>query len=95
LGTVRARQLVVDEGEKLRLSVRTILVTTRVAVRSQREAGNDGTASAAARRGLEMLGELTARLPDDAPPDVREQADAAREELTAMADDAPVTPSQR
>lgn len=51
---------------RLILAIRTILVTTRVAFRSNQRAGLDELATGAARRGLEMLERLRQEMPPDA-----------------------------
>ncbi|HET9417093.1 MAG TPA: hypothetical protein VFP30_06070 [Candidatus Limnocylindria bacterium] len=51
---------------RLILAIRTILVTTRVAFRSNQRAGMEELARGAARSGLEMLERLRQEMPPDA-----------------------------
>lgn len=50
---------------RLLLAIRTIVVTTRVAVHSHRKAGNEELGRESARRGAKMLAELGRELPPD------------------------------
>ena len=69
---------------KLKLAIRTILATTRVAVRSNQAAGRDDLAVESARRGEALLDDLSSRLPPDASAGVWQSYDDARGRLTAI-----------
>jgi hypothetical protein len=80
----------VTSDARLLLAIRTILVTTRIAFRSNQRAGMDDLAGGAASRGAQLL----ERLRRDVPPDANERlsgamADAEREirELVARLGD--------
>ena len=70
---------------KLRLAIRTVAVTTRVAVKSHVTRGDPELAVASAERGLELLHHIQESLDEDASRPAREQLDAARRELQALA----------
>lgn len=73
---------------RLLLAVRTILVTTRVAVAKNSRAGRPRLRVATARRGLSMLDALDENVGLGAPREVREALDAGRRELLELAGDA-------
>jgi hypothetical protein len=77
------------------LAIRTVLVTTRSAVRQNIAAGKEEVARAAARRGLRMLDELAG--PVAASPDTTagEQLAAARAELQAVTGSDPAESARR
>lgn len=68
---------------KLVLAIRTIAVTTRVAVRSNAKLGRTDLIAPTARRGLELLDSL-GPLGDDTSPRVVEAYEAARAELLRL-----------
>jgi len=70
------------------LAIRTIVGTTRVAVKSNQAEGRDDLALRSARRGEALLDDFASRLPPDASPDVRRSYADAREQLTAIVDEA-------
>jgi hypothetical protein len=65
--------------------IRTIAVTTRVAIRSNRKIGRPDLVAGSARLGLMMLDELRPHLSSDTAPHVREQYERARRELMKLA----------
>jgi hypothetical protein len=74
----------VGNEAKLKLAIRTILATTRVAVKSNQAAGRDDLALESARRGEALLDDLSSRLPPDASAGVWQTFDDARGRLTAI-----------
>jgi hypothetical protein len=75
----------VGNDAKLRLAIRTVAVTTRVAVKSRVTRGDPELAIASAERGLALLDQIDQSLDEDASRPAREQLDAARRELDALA----------
>jgi hypothetical protein len=75
----------------LLLAIRTIAVSTRAAVRSNRQIGRPDLSIASARRGLVMLEELHARIPAGGPDVVRERYEHARDELMKAAGESGAT----
>ena len=73
-----------DNDGRLALAVRTIVVTTRTAVRTHREVRNPDMASYSAGRGLALLEALESELPADAPQEVKELVEDARATLVAI-----------
>lgn len=65
---------------RLTLAIRTIVVTTRAAVRSNAKIGRPDLASETAQRGVELLDGI-----GPVPPELRDALDAAREELARLA----------
>jgi hypothetical protein len=70
-----------------RLAIRAVVVTTRSSVRSHRAWGKRHLEREAAERGLELLDDLSDRLPDD--DGLREEHEAARRSLIELRDEAP------
>lgn len=77
--------------DRLLMAIRTIAVSTRAAVRSNRQVGRRDLSVASARRGLAMLEQLRDRLPADAPDAVRDAYERARREITDAVGDLGVT----
>lgn len=80
----------VGSDSKLLLAIRTIVVTTRAAIRSHRKFGTDHLGRETARRGAAMLAELGRTLPTDGSDAIRqayEEADREMQELTVAADE--------
>jgi hypothetical protein len=75
----------VGNDAKLKLAIRTVAVTTRVAVKSHAGRGDSELAVASAERGLELLDQIDQSLDENASRPARDQLDAARRELTALA----------
>lgn len=91
---IRARRVqslpLVSSDVRPLLAIRTIVVTTRAAVRSHRAAGNEELARESAQRGAEMLTELGSRLSPEAPGAIGQAYRDAEHELqtlTALAAD--------
>ena len=82
-GMTRAPVSRMDPGSKARLAVRTIVVTTRVAVAVNLKAGRMDLAQASARRGLELLHEIHGETHQDG---AGEAWDQAEQHLVALAD---------
>jgi hypothetical protein len=78
----------VGKETKLDLAIRTILITTRAAVRSNQAAGRDGLALESARKGEELLNELGSRLAPGTPAETLRLYDAARDGIQSLAADA-------
>lgn len=76
----------VGTDAKLRLAIRTVAVTTRVAVKSHEKHGNGRLAAASAQRGLVLLDQLAEALDDGASTEARDAFEAARSELSALAE---------
>jgi hypothetical protein len=74
----------VGNDAKLALAIRTVAVTTRVAVRSHSKRGDADLAVASAERGLQLLDQIAQPL-EDPSSRIRELLDAARRELTELA----------
>ena len=69
---------------RLQLALRVILGSTRAAVSSHRRYGQAQMIRPAVERGLSLMDELGARLPDDSPPEIRSRYESARAELVAL-----------
>lgn len=67
------------------MAIRTVAVTTRVAVKSHLSRGDPELAAASAERGLELLEQIDRSLDEGVHGPARELLDAARRELTALA----------
>jgi hypothetical protein len=76
----------VGSESKLVLAIRTIVVTTRVAIRSHRKAGTDHLGRETARRGAAMLAELGRKLPADGWEAVRQAYEEADREMQELRD---------
>jgi len=76
----------VGSESKLLLAIRTIVVTTRVAIRSHRKAGMEDLGRDSARRGAAMLAELGRTLPTDGSEAVRQAYEKAERELQELTD---------
>lgn len=70
---------------RLQLAIAVILASTRAAVESHRRARECTLVRATAERGLALIDELGARLPDDVPAEIRRLHAAARTELVGLA----------
>jgi hypothetical protein len=80
----------VGSESKLVLAIRTIVVTTRVAINSHRKSGTNDLGPETVRRGAAMLAELGRTLPTDGSDAVRqayEKADREMQELTDAAEE--------
>ena len=79
-------------NRRFELALRTIIVSTRAAVRSHDAARRDELADASIERGLVLLERLRSALPPDEP-ESSESVDEARRELTSLLGtaEAPVT----
>ncbi len=76
----------VGMDDRLPLTIRTILVSSRAAIRSNEKLGRRDLAVESARRGLAMLEALHPRLPDDTSAAVIDQYERARRELLQVAE---------
>ena len=70
---------------KLKLAIRTVAVTTRVAVKSHEKRGDPELAAASARRGLQLLQGIGQSLDNGASSEARQAFDQARRELSVLA----------
>ena len=71
---------------KLRLAIRTVAVTTKVAVRSNRGTGHPELATATAERGLALLDSIGERLDAGTSSEILEALESARDELLQLLD---------
>ena len=72
-----------NEAE-LRLAIRTVAVTTRVAVRSNRRTGHPEYAIASAQRGLALLDSIRQAIGPDTPSEIVDALETARRELSQL-----------
>ena len=75
----------VGNDARLKMAIRTVAVTTRVAVASHERRGDPDLAIASAERGLELLEDIGKSLDDDASTETMESFAAVHRELTALA----------
>ena len=73
---------------KLTLAIRTILVTTRAAVRSNQATGRDDLAFESARRGEALLNDVGSRLPPDSSPELLARYNDAQGRMAVLVADA-------
>jgi hypothetical protein len=75
----------VGSDAKLRLAIRTVAVTTRVAVKSHERRGDAELAAETARRGLVLLDQIAESLDEEASTGARDAFETARGELSGLA----------
>jgi hypothetical protein len=76
----------VGNDAKLKLAIRTVAVTTRVAVKIHEKRGDAELAAESARRGLVLLDQIAESLDEDASTGARDAFETARGELSGLAE---------
>ena len=77
---------IVGSDAKLKLAIRTVAVTTRVAVKSHEKRGDTELAAESARRGLVLLDQIAESLDEEDSTGARHAFEIARGELSGLAE---------
>ena len=77
---------IVGSDAKLKLAIRTVAVTTRVAVKSHEKRGDAELAAESARRGLVLLDHIAESLDEEDSTGARHAFETARGELSGLAE---------